>query len=76
MTIANAKWSIQDYHQMIATGLLDDRKVELIKGDIIEMSPEGAAHPAYCSDIGEYLRRILGAQGRCCMNRTTEEEPS
>jgi Uma2 family endonuclease len=64
MTIANAKWSIQDYHQMIATGLLDDRKVELIKGDIIEMSPEGAAHPAYCSDIGEYLRRILGAQAK------------
>jgi len=41
MSIVTAKWSLQDYHQMIETGLLDDRKVELISGEIIEMSPEG-----------------------------------
>jgi Uma2 family endonuclease len=64
MTITNAKWSTQDYHQMIATGLLDERKVELIKGEIIEMSPEGAVHSSYCSEIGEYLRRMLGDRAK------------
>ncbi len=59
MTIVTAKWSLQDYHQMIETGILDERKVELVRGEIIEMSPEGAPHLSYCSEIGEYLRRIL-----------------
>ncbi len=64
MSIINAKWSIRDYHQMIETGLLDERKVELICGEIIEMSPEGAPHSYHCSEIGEYLRRILGDRAK------------
>jgi Uma2 family endonuclease len=60
MTIGIAKWSLQDYHQMIESGLLDNRQVELICGEIIEMSPEGAPHSSFCNEIGEYLRRILG----------------
>jgi Uma2 family endonuclease len=64
MTIVTAKWSIQDYHQMIETGLLNERKVELICGEIIEMSPEGAPHSSYCGEIGEYLRKILGNRAK------------
>jgi Uma2 family endonuclease len=60
MSIVTAKWSLQDYHQMIDTGILDDRKVELLRGEIIEMSPEGVAHSSYCRETGKYLRRILG----------------
>jgi Uma2 family endonuclease len=60
MSMVTAKWSLQDYHQMIETGLLDDRKVELLKGEIIEMSPEGVPHSSYCRETGKYLRRILG----------------
>jgi Putative restriction endonuclease len=47
MTIVTAKWNLQEYHQMIETGLLDERKVELVSGEIIEMSPEGAPHSSY-----------------------------
>lgn len=64
MTIVTARWSLQDYHQMIETGLLDERKVELVNGEVIEMSPEGAPHSAYCGEIAEYLRRILGARAK------------
>jgi Uma2 family endonuclease len=64
MTIVTAKWSIQEYHQMIESGLLDNRQVELISGEIIEMSPEGALHSSFCGEIGEYLRRILGDQAK------------
>jgi Uma2 family endonuclease len=81
MTIVTAKWSLQDYHQMIETGILDERKVELVRGEIIEMSPEGAPHSSYCSEIGEYLRRILGDRVKVreahpiTLPNTSEPEP-
>jgi Uma2 family endonuclease len=64
MAIATAKWDLQDYHRMIETGILDERKVELLNGEIIEMSPEGAPHSSYCSEIGDYLRDILGDKAK------------
>jgi Uma2 family endonuclease len=64
MSIVTAKWSLQDYHQMIDTGLLDERKVELLSGEIIEMPPEGVAHSFYCTETGEYLRQILRDRAR------------
>jgi Uma2 family endonuclease len=60
MTLPTAKWSLDDYHQMIESGLLDDRSLELINGEIIEMSPEGVAHSFYCRGTAKYLRSILG----------------
>ena len=38
------KWSIDDYHLMIKSGVLDNRSVELIEGEIIEVSPESPLH--------------------------------
>jgi Uma2 family endonuclease len=64
MSIVTAKWSLQDYHQMIDTGLLDDRKVELLRGQIIEMSPEGVPHSFSCRETGEYLRQLLVNRAR------------
>jgi Uma2 family endonuclease len=60
MTLATAKWSLDDYHQMIASGLLDNRSLELIKGEIIQISPESVAHSFYCRGTAKYLRSILG----------------
>ncbi|MDJ0675525.1 MAG: Uma2 family endonuclease [Calothrix sp. MO_167.B42] len=60
MTLITAKWTIDDYHRMIDAGILCERKVELLKGEIVEMSPEGEPH-AYCSsEAGEYLMELLG----------------
>ena len=44
MEITLAKWSINDYHRMVGTGLLDHRHVELIEGEIVERVPEGPDH--------------------------------
>jgi Uma2 family endonuclease len=60
MTLTTAKWSLDDYHQMIASGLLDNRSVELINGEIIQMAPEGVAHSFYCRGTAKYIRSILG----------------
>ncbi|MCY7334951.1 MAG: Uma2 family endonuclease [Chamaesiphon sp.] len=60
MTLITAKWSLNDYHQMIESGLLAERSLELINGEIIEMSPEGIAHSFYCRGTAKYLRSLLG----------------
>ncbi len=59
MTLSIAKWTIDEYHRMIGAGVLSGRKVELLKGEIIEMSPEGEPH-AYSSDeAGESDRKFI-----------------
>ena len=45
---------------MIAAGILDERRVELLKGEIVEMSPEGEPHAYFSSEAGEYLAQLLG----------------
>jgi Uma2 family endonuclease len=55
-----AKWTLEQYHQMIAAGILDNQRVELLNGEIIEMSPEGEPHAFYASTVGDYLRTLLG----------------
>ena len=64
MTFIAAKWTIEEYHRMIAAGILCDRRVELLRGEIVEMSPEGEDH-AYCSEeAGEYLARLLAKHAK------------
>lgn len=50
------RWSIDDYHRLISTGVLEGRRVELIQGNLIEMAPEGPMHSAKTSSGSEYLR--------------------
>jgi len=60
MTVTLVKWTVDEYHRMIAAGILDKRRVELLKGEIVEMSPEGEPHAYFSSEAGEYLTRLLG----------------
>jgi Uma2 family endonuclease len=59
MTVVAAKWSIEEYHQLIATGVLAERRVELLQGLIIDMTPEGVSHAANASRTTKYLARLL-----------------
>jgi len=58
------KWTIERYHQAIALGLFDDQPVELLRGDIIVMPPEGETHAYYNSEVGDYLRALLGFRAK------------
>ncbi len=60
MTLTAVKWTLDDYHRMIDAGILDGRPVELLNGEIIEMSPEGEPHASASAEAGEYLIRLLG----------------
>ena len=57
--ITIAKWSVEDYHKIIETGILNDRPVELLEGTIIEISPEGPLHRKKCDAVADYLREKL-----------------
>lgn len=50
--LVTAKWSLEDYHQIVESGILDQRHVELINGEIVEMASDGEPH-AYSSDEAE-----------------------
>ncbi len=60
MTITTAKWTLQDYHRMIEVGLLENRRVELLNGEIVEMSPESPEHAQQNTNAADYLRGLLG----------------
>ena len=59
-----AKWTLEEYHHMIESGVLDNKRVELIRGEIIEMAPEGKPHAYSISESGEYLTNLLGTQAK------------
>lgn len=54
-----AKWSLDDYHDMIEAGILCDRKVELLAGEIVEMSPETPIHYNTAKRGAKYLEELL-----------------
>ena len=53
------QWSVAEYHHMIETGLLEGKAVELLEGEIIEVSPEGPLHTSTNHSVAEYLRELL-----------------
>ena len=62
MTLTTAKWTLDQYHQMIDAGVLANCAVELLQGEIIEMAPEGTPHAYYSNRSSKYLQRLLGEQ--------------
>jgi Uma2 family endonuclease len=55
------------YDQMVAAGLFDDQRVELLRGVLVEMSPQGPPHADASALLTELLIRMLPttAQVRC-----------
>lgn len=64
MSLTIAKWTLDDYHHMIAAGILDNRHVELLRGEIVEMVPEGEPHFYSRNEAGEYLMQLLGNRAK------------
>jgi len=54
-------FNVHDYHRMVEVGLLsEDSRVELIDGEIVEMSPIGSAHGGTVNRTSTFLIRTLG----------------
>ena len=59
MTVTTYKWSVEEYHQMIESGILAGKAVELLDGEIIIMTPEREEHSYTNDDVAELLREKL-----------------
>jgi Uma2 family endonuclease len=76
------RFTVVDYHRMAEAGILrDDSRVELIQGEIIDMSPIGRKHQACVDQLAERffqgLRRrvIVRVQGSVRLSDLSEPQP-
>ena len=55
------RFTVSDYHRMAEVGILrEDDRVELINGEIVEMTPVGGRHVACVSRLNRLLIQLLG----------------
>ena len=59
MTLTTYKWSIEEWHELVDSGLLEGKPVEFLEGEVIEVSPEGIEHSYTNTSLVKYLRGIL-----------------
>ena len=59
MVLTTYKLSIEEWHRLVETGIFDGKPVELLEGQIIQMSPEGIEHTYTNHTVGNYLRKLL-----------------
>lgn len=72
------KWSVDEYHHMIEAGILRDRHVELLGGEIVEMSPETPIHYTTAKRGTKYLEELLSGMADVRFNgpiTLTDSEP-
>lgn len=56
-------FTVQDYQRMAETGILqEDDRVELLDGEILEMSPIGSRHAAIVDYLNAWFSREMGAE--------------
>lgn len=57
------RFTVDEYHRMGQAGILsEDDRVELIEGEIVEMTPIGARHAACVNRLNRLLTSLLGQQ--------------
>jgi Uma2 family endonuclease len=57
------RFTVRDYHRLAETGILtEDQRVELIEGEIVDMSPIGSHHAGSVKRIVGFLRERLGRE--------------
>jgi len=59
LEIAKHAFTVSEFERMAETGILsEDDRVELIEGEIIEMSPIGSRHAACVDRFNEFIARL------------------
>ena len=76
------KFTVDQYHKMVDSGILnEDDRVELIRGEIIEMSPIGQKHAACVAKLSQLLtiallgRAIIWSQNPIKLSNSSEPQP-
>lgn len=74
------QWTVEDYHRIIEAGVLAQSNCELIRGEIVDMAPEGPEHADFCESSARYLERLFGEgwqsrQGKPVTLKDSEPQP-
>ena len=79
---ARRRFTRKEYHRMAEAGILAEReRLELIRGEIIQMSPIGGRHAAFVDNLARLLIRglpddvIVRVQGPVALADDTEPQP-
>ncbi|OKH34066.1 hypothetical protein NIES2119_21430 [[Phormidium ambiguum] IAM M-71] len=82
LQLLRRKFTVKQYHQMIEAGILtEDDRVELIKGEIVEMTPINRRHSAHVNRLNElFILRLaqlvtVGVQNPVELNDNSEPQP-
>jgi Uma2 family endonuclease len=58
--VKRVRWTVKDYFRMAEAGVLDDRRVELIDGELIEVPAQANPHRASITKISRLLNKAFG----------------
>src|SRR5512145_2412326 len=59
--VTRRRFTLDEYHRMVGAGILhEDDRVELIRGEIVQMSPIGPPHAAGVAVMAQTLSRRIG----------------
>jgi len=82
LEVQRRRFSVDEYHRMAATGILhEDDRVELIEGEIVEMTPIGRRHMAAVDYLNRRVtqgcgdRAIVRIQGAVRLSPQSEPQP-
>ncbi len=83
VSLALKLWTVKEYEQMIEKGILDeDDRVELIRGEIVEMAAIGVRHAACVNNLNTLFHELLDSetvtvsvQNPVLLLRDSEPEP-
>jgi Uma2 family endonuclease len=63
--VQRRRFTVEEYHKMAEAGILhEDDRVELIEGDVVEMTPIGSRHMRCVNELNWLLSRGLGDEVR------------
>jgi len=54
-------WTRDEYYKLGEVGLFEDRHIELIEGQIIELSPQGSVHSIAIIRVSKVLEAVFGS---------------
>src|SRR5687767_16014836 len=57
------KWTREQYYKLGELGFFQGKRVELIRGEIVEMSPQGWPHVVGKSKVADALRPVFAGAG-------------
>ncbi len=82
ITLEKRRFTVDEYHRMAEAGIFsEDESVELLEGEIVEMTPISSRHAAAVDRLAHLLNRGLGenaivrVQGPIRLGETSEPQP-